>query len=48
MDFNSFDILIELASSGGRAKIDPEIFAEVFHAWQQCKTIKIHYYRVDD
>ena len=48
MDFNAFDILIELASSGGRAKVDPEIFAEVFQAWNECRTIKIHYYRADD
>ena len=48
MDFNAFDILIELAASGGRAKVDPEIFAEVFQAWNECRTIKIHYYRADD
>ena len=48
MDFNDFDVLIELAATGGRASVDPEIFAEVFHAWKNCLTAKIHYHRVDD
>ena len=48
MDFNTFDVLIELAARGGRANVDPEIFAEVFHAWNECRTMKVHYYRADD
>ena len=48
MEFHNFDILIELASSGGRAKVDPEIFAEVYRAWYEMRTLKIHYYRVED
>lgn len=48
MDFNNFDILIELAASGGRAGIDPMIFAEVFRAWTERRTSQIHYHRVED
>ena len=48
MDFNDFDILAELTASGGRAPVDPEIFIEVFRAWKECRTIKIHYHRVED
>ena len=48
MDFNDFDILIELAATGGRASVDPEIFAEMFHAWNHSLCTKIHYHRVED
>ena len=48
MDFSDFDILIELAAAGGRASVDPEIFAEIFHAWNNCLCTKIHYHRVED
>ena len=48
MDFNDFDVLIELAAGGGRANVDPEIFAEMFHAWNNCLCTKIHYHRVED
>ena len=48
MDFNDFDTLIELAATGGRASVDPEIFAEIFHCWKNCLAMRIHYHRVDD
>lgn len=48
MQFNDLDILIELAATGGRASVDPEIFSEIFHAWKNCLTVKIHYHRVED
>jgi predicted DNA-binding transcriptional regulator YafY len=48
MDFNDLDVLIELAATGGRASVDPEIFAEIFHAWKNCLAVNIHYHRVED
>ena len=47
-NFNDLDILMELAASGGRADVDPEIFAEIFHAWNNSLCTKIHYHRVED
>ena len=48
MDFNDFDVLVELAAGGGRASVDPEIFAEMFHAWNNSLCTRIHYHRVED